>query len=249
MSDINITLDFITKRDKIVEMLNISIAVLFLELAIYEKTIEASLLDEGEENDIKKYRIHSLISRLESELENKRKYQYIIDKYNHKKPNRTIDSYNLVKFLFNNKATHLVPIEFNLSILKTQFYDMVEDTEILEYDEDELSAALATKKGCKKLTDEAFKQFSKAVKKHIGEESTMFRLKVITDPKGKWVQLPKDGTVAESLEVPRLSTSLSISNWELKNSQKGLSMPTESADKKGEGPGQKVTATKSNLNI
>jgi len=78
MSDINITLDFITKRDKIVEMLNISIAVLFLELAIYEKTIEASLLDEGEENDIKKYRIHSLISRLESELENKRKTIYNI---------------------------------------------------------------------------------------------------------------------------------------------------------------------------
>ena len=73
MSDINITLDFITKRDKIVEMLNISIAVLFLELSIYEKTIEEKLLGEGETNDIKKYRISSLISTLEEELDNKRK--------------------------------------------------------------------------------------------------------------------------------------------------------------------------------
>ena len=73
MSDINITLDFITKRDKIVEMLNISIAVLFLELSIYEKTIEEKLLGEGEANDIKKYRISSLISTLEEELDNKRK--------------------------------------------------------------------------------------------------------------------------------------------------------------------------------
>ena len=73
MSDINITLDFITKRDKIIEMLNISIAVLFLELSIYEKTIEEKLLGEGEANDIKKYRISSLISTLEEELDNKRK--------------------------------------------------------------------------------------------------------------------------------------------------------------------------------
>ena len=69
MSDFNMTLDFIAKRDKIVEMLNISIAVLFLELSIYEKTIESSLLGDGEKDEMKKFRISSLISTLEEELE------------------------------------------------------------------------------------------------------------------------------------------------------------------------------------
>jgi len=73
MSDINITIDFITKRDKIIEMLNISIIILFLELSIYEKTIEEKLVGEGDTNDIKKYRLSSLISTLEEELDNKRK--------------------------------------------------------------------------------------------------------------------------------------------------------------------------------
>ena len=59
MSDFNMTLDFIAKRDKIVEMLNISIAVLFLELSIYEKTIESSLLGEGEKDENEKFRISS----------------------------------------------------------------------------------------------------------------------------------------------------------------------------------------------
>ena len=56
--------------DYIVEMLNISIAVLFLELSIYEKTIEGSLLGEGEKDEMKMFRISSLISTLEEELEN-----------------------------------------------------------------------------------------------------------------------------------------------------------------------------------
>ena len=80
MSDFNMTLDFIAKRDKIIEMLNISIAVLFLELSIYEKTIESSLLGDGGKDDIKKFRITSLISTLEEELENKRKSIFSIVK-------------------------------------------------------------------------------------------------------------------------------------------------------------------------
>lgn len=80
MSDINITIDFIAKRDKIIEMLNISIAVLFLELSIYEKTIESTLLGDGEKDEIKKFRLLSLIEALESELENKRKTIFAVVK-------------------------------------------------------------------------------------------------------------------------------------------------------------------------
>ena len=36
-------------------MLNISIAVLFLELSIYEKTIESSLLGGGDKDEIKSF--------------------------------------------------------------------------------------------------------------------------------------------------------------------------------------------------
>lgn len=81
MSDINITLDFISRRDKIIEMLNISIAVLFLELSIYEKTIESSLLGEGEKDEIKKFRISSSIESLEEELDIKRKTIFSLVKY------------------------------------------------------------------------------------------------------------------------------------------------------------------------
>ena len=80
MSDLNITIDFISKRDKIIEMLNISIAVLFLELSIYEKTIESSLLGGGDKDEIKKFRITSLIESLEEELKNKRKTIFAIVK-------------------------------------------------------------------------------------------------------------------------------------------------------------------------
>lgn len=80
MSDFNMTLNFIAKRDKIVEMLNISIAVLFLELSIYEKTIESSLLGDEVKDEMKKFRISSLISSLEEELENKRKSIFSIVK-------------------------------------------------------------------------------------------------------------------------------------------------------------------------
>ena len=73
MSDLNSIIDFITKRDKIIEMLNISIAILFLELSIKEKTIEFALLGEGEKDEIKKFRITSLIESLEEELDLKRR--------------------------------------------------------------------------------------------------------------------------------------------------------------------------------
>lgn len=80
MSDFNITLSFISKRDKIIEMLNISIAVLFLELSIYKKTIESSLLGGGVKDEIKKFQHSSKIAALEEELDNKRKTVFALVK-------------------------------------------------------------------------------------------------------------------------------------------------------------------------
>lgn len=88
---------------------------------------------------ITKYALKNIFD-VENEGEN---WNCIIDKHHHKKYDRFIDSYNLVKFLQANKETHLVPIEMNLSILKTQFYDKIIDTEVLEYDEE----------GCCKLNE------------------------------------------------------------------------------------------------
>jgi len=85
-----------------------------------------------DEVPITKYALKNIFE-LEDQGEN---WNCIIDKYNHKKYDRFIDSYNLVKFLQANKETHLVPIEMSLSILKTQFYDKVIDNEVLEYDEE-----------------------------------------------------------------------------------------------------------------
>ena len=94
-------------------------------------------------------------------------------------------------------------------------------------DEDEMMAAITSKKGCKALQDDICKQFEKAVGKKVGLESPLFRLKVITDYKtGKYVQLSDDATIAEAMDVPLEETVLKITANEIKNKAKALLVQT-----------------------
>lgn len=116
----------------------------------------------------------------------------------------------------------------------------------------ELKGDLETKKGCKKLMDETWKQFHKAVNDKIGNDSTLFRIKVVTDKTGKYMQLPsKDAIIVESLEVDLSESLLKILPFEIKNqSNISIDITTKiSPDKVGGAPEAKATKISSVLNL
>lgn len=82
---------------------------------------------------------------------------------------------------------------------------------------DELEADLNSKKGCKKLMKKLWKEFENAVDGLYGEDSELLRLKVITDNKGKYLQLPREATVIEKMSS---DCKLTISAYELKIKQR-----------------------------
>jgi hypothetical protein len=113
------------------------------------------------------------------------------------------------------------------------------------YDDfDEIEKALKTKKGCKDFQDTLWELFESALDGKVGEESPLVRLKVVTNNKGKYLQLPNESPVMESMEVEE--TALTISAYERKCKEKGLEAPTETADVKGNAPAEKPSK-KSNL--
>jgi hypothetical protein len=109
----------------------------------------------------------------------------------------------------------------------------------------ELSKALKDSKGCKSIQNEMYEQFETIVVDFVGAESTLLRLKVITDKTGKYLQLPKDATFVETMDIP---CSLKVTPYELKQQQKSLEAPTATADTIGKAP-EKATSKKAILNI
>jgi len=116
-----------------------------------------------------------------------------------------------------------------VSVLTDGSIDPTDGYDSLEEIQDDLS----TKKGCKALMDKTWELFSSAVEDHIGEDSDLIRVKIVTDNKGKWLQLPKEAPIVESMEEDQ---SLTITPYELKMRAKGLDAPKEQADVKGVAP-------------
>ncbi len=114
---------------------------------------------------------------------------------------------------------------------------------------EELQEALSNKKALKTVSDNLFKYFAKAVKKFVGAEAPLMRLKVVTDRKtGKWNQLPDDANIVESMDVTLEDTVLAITAFEKKNKAKSLSIQTEKADSTGGAP-DKATSTSNIIDI
>lgn len=134
--------------------------------------------------------------------------------------------------VINNLFTEVSQLNNLVSIINPEAkFSPADDYEDLA----EIQEAISTKKGCKSLQDSIWKAFNKAVKNSIGNESTPFNLKVITDYKtGKYLQLPSEGSIAENIGVD--PSELSISPSEIRNMNKAL-VPTEtSADGSGAKP-------------
>jgi hypothetical protein len=100
-------------------------------------------------------------------------------------------------------------------------------------DLDEVKAALRTKKGCEHFMTVMWEQFLEAVTDKIGNESPLLRMKVVTDSKGRWVQLPRESHFVEAVDS---DCTLSITPYELKIRNKGLEATVEKADEKGDSP-------------
>jgi len=114
-------------------------------------------------------------------------------------------------------------------------------------DMEELVADLGSKKGCKKLIKATWDQFEAAVSDHVGPESMLIRMKVVTEKKGKYLQLPKDSVVIESMEGADEDSMLRIQPFELKM-KNNASLPN--ANKAAaDAPGEKLTSKKNIVNI
>ena len=64
-------------------------------------------------------------------------FNKMINDKHHKKTNRFIDSYNLIKILMLNQEKYLTPIHYHHNLYKSTFYNDVEEFGSLEYHEDD----------------------------------------------------------------------------------------------------------------
>lgn len=110
-------------------------------------------------------------------------------------------------------------------------------------DEDELMEDLGSKKGCKKLSDATWEQFEAAIADKVGPESPLIRIKVVTDKKGKYLQLPKEQIIADSMEIDSEESILKLQPYEIRNKNNATAAKVE-ADVKGDAPVDSKTAKK-----
>lgn len=108
---------------------------------------------------------------------------------------------------------------------------------------EELDAKLGTKAGCQELIATMWEQFSDLASGLVGETSPLGRLKVVTDTKGKWLQLGRETHIIEPMSVPN---TLTLSAYDLKLQQAGLTATPETADGKGTAP-DKTASSLANL--
>jgi hypothetical protein len=129
--------------------------------------------------------------------------------------------------------------QFVLENLVTQLAQLTELASLLNPDaaidpissfetEEEIVEALRTSKGCKAIMKDMYDQFEESVKDFINDESPLLRVKIVTDNKGKYLQLPREGHFVENVETP---CTLSINAYELKTRQKGAEPQTETPDR------------------
>lgn len=136
-------------------------------------------------------------------------------------------------FVFDNLVQQVGQLNNIASILCP---GSVVDPTVEFEDLEEIKEAIRTKKGCQTLMDTIWEQFHSAVSEFIGDESQLLRIKVVTDNKGKWLQLPRDAHFLESVDS---DSTLSISAYELKMFNKGSEPAQETADEKADAPDDK----------
>lgn len=94
---------------------------------------------------------------------------------------------------------------------------------------------MKSKDGCKKLMDLMYSSFESALGDKVGHEGPLMRIKVISDYKtGKYLQLPDDANIVESMDV--VKSNLSITPAELRNREKASLTTTVTADSSGKSP-------------
>ena len=131
----------------------------------------------------------------------------------------------------DNIATQIGQLQDIVNVLNPGF--VIDPSDIYEGDEDVMEEGLSNKKGVKMFQDRIFELLEEGIGESVGSESPLMRVKVVTDTKGKWLQLPRETHIVESSDS---ECTMSITAYELKNKAKGLEAPKEEADSKGSAP-------------
>jgi hypothetical protein len=128
-------------------------------------------------------------------------------------------------FVKDNLITQLGQLNKLVSIYKDR-EDLIDP--LVEFESlSELDDALRTARGCKRIMQKMWEEFSAHIAEHIGENSKLLRVKIITDSKGKYLQLPREIHFAEPVEQ---ECSLNITAYEMNLRQKGLQQTTVKPD-------------------
>jgi hypothetical protein len=225
-----------------------------LEIILASKPIRAGL-DFGINNNVRLTSISNDVRKREGEIINRNTWM-TFTKYNEKDEPIAKSEFNYFNldhttdYAPGNYGTQLAHAINLIQILNPDALETFEaDLENKIGDESGLEEAFKSKKGCKKLTEGLYKILEDALKDHIGEDSPLMRLKVVTDRKtGKYNQLTDDSTIAEPADQEE--TILVITNYERTNKAKALLTPTAKADSRGLSPDdKKATKAGSILNI
>lgn len=102
----------------------------------YKEVIEIAVIDKhyflNDKVDFTSYALKNYfeLSKKYTSIED---FRYMIKAKGEKNKDRCMNSYNAIKFLYENRAEYLEPMVVSEEILKTQYYDSVEDKDNLEY--------------------------------------------------------------------------------------------------------------------
>ena len=141
-------------------------------------------------------------------------------------------------YMLENVATQLSQLGEIMSA-----YGVEEELDpTIGYDsEEEMVEELSTKKGLKAFLDLMWELFHEAIGEKVGPESQLFNLKMVTDYKGKYIQLPGSGAFMEAFVEPEdrdedYEVSLKLSPKDVQNKLNGTEPDTAKADADGDKP-------------
>jgi hypothetical protein len=103
-------------------------------------------------------------------------------------------------------------------------------------DAEELMSILKNQKKCVELQHKAVDQFISLMKPYIGEDAPLLRIKIVTSPDGKYLQLPSSYQFVEPNDTPEKESILKITIKEKENYMNGFKPEQEKADNKTNKP-------------
>lgn len=132
------------------------------------------------------------------------------------------------EYILESLVTQMSQLAHIISLLNPTKFDSFNP--VAEYEtEAELLKALSSEKSCKELQENMYEQFNELVKDFVSNDGPLLAVKIVTDNKGKYLQLPKEAKFCALMSGD--FSFLKITPYEMKIKEKGLSPSVATPDK------------------